>query len=423
MPNNPSPICTVNGMTLPLTGRTGADVPASSTITIKLVNTDFVVNWSIAATSADDVTYANGNLAAVNNSKIVNHTNYTATFVMPPMDGYRGAGLQFTSIVNNGMFNGNSTTFGVWVDNDTALAAIQRLFFGGESNEGNATVGNAEQLNDMMMAIINGQGGGGSGFVAGGDLSGTNLDQTVIGLYNHALASTTPLQSYLPIFDTSPNHYSIRQLTQDDIAAGFTITSFAGGSTVEIGATVTNPAFTASYNMTPSSAQITNTDGMDSPLILFSPYTSGTVVGSFYHTSQTSVVFTLTAVATSTKTANSNINFYPRSFSGVGSAGATSTVTASGNTAVLSTGDVLASAGLFSTDVGQTFVVNPINQYVYLLLTGGSHTFIDTNTGFAFAMNSPTSVSFTNQNSSVVAMYLYQSTYQLDASFSVKVAT
>lgn len=279
----------------------------------------------------------------------------------------------------------------------------------------------------MMIAVVTGGGGGsGSGFVAGGDLSGTLTFQTVVGLYNNMLASTMPIQSAVPVFDTSPNHYSVRQLTLDDLAPGFTINSFTGGSTVEIGATVTNPTFTASYNYTPNSAQITNTDNIDSPLVLSTPFTSGTVVGSFHHVSAAAVTFTLTAVYTSTKTATSAINFEARSFGGVGSAGATSSVTASGNNAVLSTGDTINSVGLHTSDVGQTYgPFTPVNQKIYLLLVGGSHVLKDpnTNTVIPITAGGPTMVSFVNQNSATITMYLYETLNLLSATFSVLVSS
>jgi hypothetical protein len=204
--------------------------------------------------------------------------------------------------------------------------------------------------------------------------------------------------------------------------SGFSITSFTGGSTVEIGATVTNPTFTASYNSTPTSASITNTDNIDSPLVLTSPFTSGPVVGSFVQTTLTATTFTLTAIASSTQTAAQAISWIPRSFGGVGNPGATSSVSASGNTAILSTSDVLANAGLASSDVGATYgPYTATSQNVYLLLIGGSHTFKDPGTGFPFAFNAPTSVSFVNQNMVTVPMYLYQSTNTLTGNYSVLV--
>lgn len=286
---------------------------------------------------------------------------------------------------------------------------------------------NAPTINQILTwngsAWIPTTGGGGT-VIWSNDLSGTNASQTVVGLYNHAVASTAPISLAVPIYNTSLNHYDIRQITQDDIAAGFSITSFSGGSVVEIGATVSNPAFVASYSSTPISANITNTDNIDSPLNLVTPFTSGTVVGNFHHTLAATVTFTLTAVSTSTRTAAQTILFEPRSFGGVGSTGATSSVSASGNNAMLSTGDTINSVGLHSSDVGQTYgSFSPSNQKIYLLLVGGSHTFKDASTGFAFAFNAPTAVSFINQNGSTISMFLYESTNLLNATFSILVNT
>jgi hypothetical protein len=239
------------------------------------------------------------------------------------------------------------------------------------------------------------------------------------------LSNTTPGQSFVAVYDSVPGHYTIRQLTQDDILPGFSISSFSGGSTVETGATVTNPAFTASYSATPTSAQITNTDGIDSPQVLTTPFTSGTVTGAFTHSTNTSTVFTLSAVKGVTKTATQNINFLPRTFGGVGSAGATS-ATASGSTAVLNAGHgTLADEGLFSGVVGQSFgPFAPATQKIYLLTphTSTVHTFRDQN-NFSFAMLSPTTFSFVNQFGAALSMDLYESTNLLNSSFTITVVT
>ncbi|HEY1646289.1 MAG TPA: hypothetical protein VGF75_08100 [Candidatus Saccharimonadales bacterium] len=231
---------------------------------------------------------------------------------------------------------------------------------------------------------------------------------------------SVPSPAYVPIYQGGSSDTAVwGNLTQDDILPGFSISSFAGGSTVEIGAAIVNPAFTASYSSLPDSADITNTDGIDSPLTLTTPFTSGTVTGTFTKSSAGSTVFTLHATKSgNTKTATQTISSLPRNFGGVGTAGATG-ATASGTTAVLAgaTG-TLASAGLFSSPVGVTFgTYTPSGQKVYVLTTGGSHAFKDAITGFAFAFNTPTSVSFTNQNGDVVAMDLYESTNTLTGTF------
>jgi hypothetical protein len=229
-----------------------------------------------------------------------------------------------------------------------------------------------------------------------------------------------PGQSDVYVYDMSTSEFDLRQLTADDIAPGFAITSFSGGSTVEVGATVTNPPFAALYSATPTSASITNTDGVDSPLVLTTPFAAGTVVGAFTHAVLTAVTFTLTAILGAiTKTASTAINFFPRSFAGLATAGATS-ATAAGTTAVLNGGDgTLTNAGLNSSVVGQTFgPFAPASQKIDILVphTATPHTWKDPSTGFAFAMNAPTTFAFTNANGAVLSMDLYESTNILIAS-------
>lgn len=195
----------------------------------------------------------------------------------------------------------------------------------------------------------------------------------------------------------------------------FVINSFTGCSGgLELGATVTSPTCLASYSATPTSAYITNTDGLSSPTNLTTPFTSGTITGAFVHNAVATTTFTLTAVGASTQTATQAYTWNPRIFGGVGASGATSTVTASGTTAVLSTTDVLASIQLGAETVGQVLgQYTPSSQNVYLLLMGGSHTFTDSCTGFPFAFNAPTTVTFVNAHGVTVTMYLYQSTNPL----------
>jgi hypothetical protein len=205
----------------------------------------------------------------------------------------------------------------------------------------------------------------------------------------------------------------------------FTILSFTGcNGVLELGATVTNPVCTATYSSTPTSASITNTDGISSPTNLVSPFTNTTITGSFVHTSIATTTMTLTAVGTSTQTATQTYTWNPRIFGGIGNAGATSTVTASGTNAVLSTSNVIPSLQYGAETVGQTFgPFSPSGQTVYLLLMGGSHTFIDVGTGFPFAFNAPLTVSFVNAYGVTVTMYLYASTNTLTGTFTPKVAS
>ena len=137
--------CTVNNTAISLTGTSGYNATSGSTITIKLANTSGVRSWSINCTSTDAVS----SMATVNGTKSVNLTTFTATFTVPT-EATIGAALQFTSIVNAGASDSNTFVFGVFVP--TALGT--RIFFGGESNESNATVGCVADLNMLIAGAI-----------------------------------------------------------------------------------------------------------------------------------------------------------------------------------------------------------------------------------------------------------------------------
>lgn len=207
--------------------------------------------------------------------------------------------------------------------------------------------------------------------------------------------------------------------------AGFSIISFTGGQAGELGQAFVNPTFAAAYGGTPISANITNTDAIDSPHGLTTPFTAATLTGSFAHSTTATTTFTLHATnGVLSPTATQAFTWAERIFAGIGTAGATSTVTASGTTAVLSTTDVLASAGLGVETVGQTFgPFTPFGQAIYLLLTGATHTFTDNISGFPFAVNAPITVTFVNQYGVSLTMYLYSSANPLTGIFQPKVTS
>ena len=199
------------------------------------------------------------------------------------------------------------------------------------------------------------------------------------------------------------------QLTADDIAPGFSVTSFTCSTcgTFETGYTVASPTnFTASYSSTPTAATIS--DGTH-VATLSSPFTSG----SLAHSYGCGASFLLNATGTSSQTATTTINCAPRTFAGLCTAAAT-TATESGTNAVLNDGSTLASPGL-----GNQGTYGPYNASaganICLLVTGTGHTFADPATGFAYPFNAPIAVFFTNIYGSVVSMELYVST---NATFS-----
>lgn len=188
----------------------------------------------------------------------------------------------------------------------------------------------------------------------------------------------------------------------------FSIVSFVcdKSGNYEIGQVVSSPSsFTASYTVTPTSASIS--DGTNS-VNLFSPFTSGSLAHSYSLSSAGTVTFTLTAIGPTTQTAITTMNFLPRTFGGVGTAGATGATASSTNAILSGATGTLASAGLNNQNSYGPYTAS--SQKIYILMIGGSHTFKDTSTGFGFAMNTPTAISFTNQNGDMVSMYLYEST-------------
>jgi hypothetical protein len=154
----------VNGTPIPTVGTSGANVTGGSTFIVSLTVPG--AQWEINCTSADEYN-PDSTTALVQATKEQNFANNTCTFVAPVMDGYFGAALQFTSVINNDPTT--LFTFGVFVPCTNGL----RGFFAGENLESNATVGVSSDLN-ALVALTN---GGNSGSVpsgpAGGDLSGT----------------------------------------------------------------------------------------------------------------------------------------------------------------------------------------------------------------------------------------------------------
>jgi hypothetical protein len=218
---------------------------------------------------------------------------------------------------------------------------------------------------------------------------------------------------------TATNPYVI------SLAAILQITDFDFSQAGELGQQYVNPTFVAAYNGVPTAVAITNTDGLASPTNLVSPFSSVTLAATFSHNTPATTTFTLTATnGAQTATATRFFTWSQRIFGGIGAQGANSSVAAVGNTALLSTGDALPTLQLGVEQVGQTFgPYNPSGQAIYLFLAGGTHTFVDANTGFPFAFNTPITVTFINQFGVTITMYLYQSTNALTGSFAPKVTS
>lgn len=112
--------------------------------------------------------------------------------------------------------------------------------------------------------------------------------------------------------------YVLRNIRSTDITAAFDIISFAasGGLIKEIGQSVATPAFTASYNRTPTSATLTDTEGTAPGNVAGTP-TSFSSTGTFSKSANNgSVTFTLTAAEGESDVASISMLWQPRVFWG-----------------------------------------------------------------------------------------------------------
>lgn len=148
-----------------------------------------------------------------------------------------------------------------------------------------------------------------------------------------------------------------RGLSLDDLSPAFNA-SLSGGGTLEVGQSVVNPAFTASYAGGPATAAtITDNDG-NPALTLSSPFTAGTMPNTYSKTANNaSVTFTLSAnKGALVDTAQASYAWRPRGFYGVSS-------NASGNNEAFI--EALASSQLQSARNASLSVNAGPGEYIY----------------------------------------------------------
>lgn len=232
--------------------------------------------------------------------------------------------LNFTNLFQDAVLNTRNTKIQVTVF----------LKKGGFNNAplfvDNVKVGNLLNLNN----IFSGAGINGAPFpiqdIAGGDLSGFYPNPTVIALQNNALQSGilgSSQDGFVLTWVNADNLWEAKPAAGSgaafapqptapgqvltsisagplpgsviwDLPGGFQIVGFSKthGSLFEVGATDVSPQFTASYNEAATSAQIIYTQQPGSPLILLSPFTTGTILHTFTsNTNGASASFQLSA--------------------------------------------------------------------------------------------------------------------------------
>jgi hypothetical protein len=152
--------------------------------------------------------------------------------------------------------------------------------------------------------------------------------------------------------------YIQRRLRESDIDPDFQISGFslAGGSLIEVGDTLTNPAFTASYSLTPDSVTIVDNQG-GSIVSLSSPFTSFFYTGSYTESTYNATVsFTLSATeGESTDNSNVTKRWVQRVFWGVGVDGLSSEADIEG-----------LSNNALATSRSRNFTLNPgVGEHIY----------------------------------------------------------
>jgi len=170
---HPDPTCTVN--TDPTTDGNNVN-PLDNGVSIELLDTAGVKQWSITCTSTDDL----NTTAAVNATIVVDNITKTAIFTAPNV----GAAMQFKSVVNNGRdANGVvdpslTTYFGVYV----LTTSGYRVAFFDEKLEGSAAFGWITKLNAVVRnnLVTPASAGAGMVFSAGAYNVVANADASIV---------------------------------------------------------------------------------------------------------------------------------------------------------------------------------------------------------------------------------------------------
>lgn len=174
-----SPICEVKDGLGPWTPTAdGVNVTPGGTVSIHLVDATDVAEWYLRIFGTDEDTPTPPTLTDVN--PLTNKVVTPSTTVTFTADVSLGHALLFESVIVTATQT-IPTTFGVYelAANGLRVGAV------GETREGSVNFGWAKTYNEAIRSI-------GSGFTAGGDLSGSSTSQTVIGLQGRTLAATAP---------------------------------------------------------------------------------------------------------------------------------------------------------------------------------------------------------------------------------------
>ena len=140
------------------------------------------------------------------------------------------------------------------------------------------------------------------------------------------------------LMENPGNNLVFARLTQDMILPTYTIT-LSGGTLVEVSQTVTTPGFTATYNRTPSTAVLTDSEGNAPKNVIGTPTSFNSNFNFTKNTFGATVTFTLTSTDGYgvSKTATTTYTWAQKTYHGVGPAGQTGEAFIESLTGVLDT--------------------------------------------------------------------------------------
>lgn len=186
-----------------------------------------------------------------------------------------------------------------------------------------------------------------------GDLFGTNLTQTVIGLQNNPVAANVPTSNQVLAWDGY--YWKPTTFSTDLLAPPYTISLSVNPSVqyVETGSSVVTPSFTATYSNTPVTAFLTDSEANPAEDFIGTPYAFSTSYSYTKTTPESSVSFTLTSSDGSfVKMSLSTITWLQKVYWGVGPAGGNTGafITGLSNSVLSSTKNINFSANALSTE-------------------------------------------------------------------------
>ena len=247
------------------------------------------------------------------------------------------------------------------------------------------------RLDALAAAVVN----------QGSAIGGLSPNKIVVTDFSGNVSTVPLLGQQYSVFMESPVGTMVwSRLTSDMILPSFVVT-LSGGLNVEVGQTITTPAFTATYNRTPVSVFLTDSNGSPTKDVSPTPNSFSSNSTITKNTVNAQVTFTNTANdGNVTRSGNTNYNWYQKNYSGVGTAGQT--------TAAF----ILSLTGVLSPVLANTFVVTAgASQKIYFACRSAYGTPTFTVGGFSGGFNLVSNtISVTNSNGFTENYALYEST-------------